>query len=288
MPGTTFAEIVRENVRGLRSRRGLSQSQLAERMKALGFPWYPSTVNSLEQKKRNVHVAELGGLAHSLEVDVADLLDPSGCGQHADVDLGPVPALPNAYARSLVRADAQRTCDPAKIIRWREQDGKQVPCGWWTAEPDKETLQAVGDVMVHLRDALGWLGWQNDWDRDRFVQFIGQAVTHEVGMRRTQEDERAEAEWRVQEDEAVERLRRAEEEERAVSSMRSAVANKLERVTGGEEADGDEDKWRLLEEEAAERLRRAEEARTREAEGLETLRRSHEAERAKRKHQEGE
>src|SRR5438876_11910658 len=72
------SDAVAENVRAMRGARGLSQGDLAERMKAEKFDWRQATVSEIERGARNVTVDELLGLALILEATPADLLDPAG------------------------------------------------------------------------------------------------------------------------------------------------------------------------------------------------------------------
>jgi transcriptional regulator with XRE-family HTH domain len=78
MPTKTVRETVADNVRGFRQLRGIDQAVLARRMEGLGYGWRQVTVSEVERDQRNVTVAELLGLAFTLETTIEQLLDPRG------------------------------------------------------------------------------------------------------------------------------------------------------------------------------------------------------------------
>jgi transcriptional regulator with XRE-family HTH domain len=59
-----------ENLRGVRTRRGLSQKELADQMAALRHKWHPSTVARLEDGERRATWMEVRDLARILDVTV--------------------------------------------------------------------------------------------------------------------------------------------------------------------------------------------------------------------------
>lgn len=74
-----LSEVVADNIRSWRGLRRLSQTDLAERMVALGHPtWSQAAASSIERYNRAVTIDELGSLALILELSPADLLDPAG------------------------------------------------------------------------------------------------------------------------------------------------------------------------------------------------------------------
>jgi transcriptional regulator with XRE-family HTH domain len=67
---------VADNVRALRLRRELEQSQLAEWMGDYGHPWVQQTVSEVERGRRNLTVDELLSLSIILEEPMQKLLSP--------------------------------------------------------------------------------------------------------------------------------------------------------------------------------------------------------------------
>lgn len=74
---TTPGEILAGNIAATRIRRGLQQSDLADRMRALGWKWVRQTVGEIENNRRRVQSDELVGLSYALETGVANLLLPA-------------------------------------------------------------------------------------------------------------------------------------------------------------------------------------------------------------------
>lgn len=64
------------NIRERRERAGLSQSELSRRMAAVGWQYYPQTVQRVEGGQRKVSVGEAEALARILETTVARLIMP--------------------------------------------------------------------------------------------------------------------------------------------------------------------------------------------------------------------
>jgi len=58
------------NIRAERARAGLSQKQVADRMRKRGFvTWHPQTVGQVERRERQVWTAEVYALAEVLGAD---------------------------------------------------------------------------------------------------------------------------------------------------------------------------------------------------------------------------
>ena len=74
----TVKETVASNIRAYRQLRGLEQSELAQRMRAIGIAWRQATVSEIERKQRNVTVTELLGLAITLNATVEQFVDTRG------------------------------------------------------------------------------------------------------------------------------------------------------------------------------------------------------------------
>jgi transcriptional regulator with XRE-family HTH domain len=83
------SQVVADNVKGLREKKGHSQVRLADVVKKQGLDWTQSTVSQVELGARHVNVDELLALAAALEVTPQDLLDPTTTSGDAHaVDLG--------------------------------------------------------------------------------------------------------------------------------------------------------------------------------------------------------
>ena len=71
--GTEHADTVRRaiaaNARAERARAGLSQKQVADRMRVRGYHWHPQTVGLVERNERQVWADELIALAEVLGAD---------------------------------------------------------------------------------------------------------------------------------------------------------------------------------------------------------------------------
>lgn len=65
-----------ENIRDTRTRAGMSQGELARRMKELGWPWSQQSVARTEDGRRKVGAGEVAAVARILEVTVDRLLMP--------------------------------------------------------------------------------------------------------------------------------------------------------------------------------------------------------------------
>jgi transcriptional regulator with XRE-family HTH domain len=74
---TTPGEILAGNIAAARGRRRLQQSDLADRMRALGWRWVRQTVGEIENNRRRVSSDELIGLSYALETEVGNLLLPA-------------------------------------------------------------------------------------------------------------------------------------------------------------------------------------------------------------------
>lgn len=79
--GLRFVAIVRE----ARGRAGISQSELARRMAALGWPYYPQTVQRLEAGQRKVGIGEAVALSVLLQFDLNALTE--GIHKHHPCDI---------------------------------------------------------------------------------------------------------------------------------------------------------------------------------------------------------
>ena len=74
---TTPTTILAGNIAAARVRRRLQQSDLADRMRALGWKWVRQTVGEVENNNRRLTAEEIFGLAIALEVTIPQLMAPS-------------------------------------------------------------------------------------------------------------------------------------------------------------------------------------------------------------------
>jgi hypothetical protein len=80
-----YGQVLGRNVSAARGRLQMPQSALAERMRALGFPWKQQTVAVVEKDKRRATAEEVLGLALALETTIARLM--SAAEEENDVKL---------------------------------------------------------------------------------------------------------------------------------------------------------------------------------------------------------
>lgn len=74
---TTYTALIARNVRAARAAADLSQADLAERMRALGFTeWRRQTVGNTERGKRRLTCEEALGLMVSMETSLEAILQP--------------------------------------------------------------------------------------------------------------------------------------------------------------------------------------------------------------------
>jgi transcriptional regulator with XRE-family HTH domain len=119
----TPEETLGTNVTNTRKLRRMSQRALAERMQALGFPWHQQTVSQVEGSSsgRATTVDELVGLALSLEVRVADLLDPKRVFA-LDEDDNPDVGYSLGLEWYIPPSDAMAIARSEKRTRWEADD----------------------------------------------------------------------------------------------------------------------------------------------------------------------
>lgn len=107
-----FSVIVGRSVRSARTARDLSQEQVAERMRALGFTgWLRQTVGQVERGRRRLIVDEVLALSFAVETTVAELIMPA-----ADEE---VVELPSGQAVSVAVIRHSIRGNRAAEARWR-------------------------------------------------------------------------------------------------------------------------------------------------------------------------
>ena len=78
MAPISYGEVLARNIRAARVRSGLTQRDLAERMRALGFEaWRFQLVGTVEQGQRRVLAEEVHGLAWALGLTIPALMSPA-------------------------------------------------------------------------------------------------------------------------------------------------------------------------------------------------------------------
>jgi len=74
---TTYSHALAANIRAARARLNVSQDDIGQRMRWLGFgAWIRQTIGSIEQGHREVRADEVFGLAMALETTVVRLMTP--------------------------------------------------------------------------------------------------------------------------------------------------------------------------------------------------------------------
>lgn len=100
----TYGQILAQNIRAARSRIGIGQDTVAERMRALGYDaWIRQTVSSTERGRRRPVAEEMPGLAIALETSVWRLMAPWEDDKPVDLQPHGLREVPPAYLRGLVR-----------------------------------------------------------------------------------------------------------------------------------------------------------------------------------------
>jgi transcriptional regulator with XRE-family HTH domain len=124
---TTYAGLLRRNVKTARARLGINQEALASRMQALGFDvWVRQTVARVEGGKRRLTAEEVFGLAMALRVSVMHLMTPQGYGEMV--------ALPSGV--ELPIEDVRRLVWWADRLRRTRPRGRGGPGGRGAPRPD--------------------------------------------------------------------------------------------------------------------------------------------------------
>jgi transcriptional regulator with XRE-family HTH domain len=88
-----YGHVLAQNIRAARSRKGLGQALVAERMKALGYQeWRTQTVSATEKGRRRVLAEEILGLALALETSISGLMAATPDDRTVDLAAGPIEA----------------------------------------------------------------------------------------------------------------------------------------------------------------------------------------------------
>lgn len=134
----TYGAVLSRNVVAARARARLKQSEVADRMRALGFSWHPQTVGEVERGTRRLMAEEILGIALAVGATVGALMEPAA--EDRTVVLPSGAELPGGS----VQASVRHVNDGR--VRW--DDGKPVigePGAWrYTGPP--HTLSGYGHL----------------------------------------------------------------------------------------------------------------------------------------------
>ncbi len=112
----TVAEVIAKNVRALRTSAGLSQDQLADRLRSLyGLDWSRNSVAYAETGETEPSLSELLVLADALDVSTLHLLQHKG-----RVAISDRTSVPDVTAVVLGRAPVPQLPQRARSGNWRE------------------------------------------------------------------------------------------------------------------------------------------------------------------------
>ena len=114
-----LAEVISRGLRFLRAEKKLSQTQLAQKMKEIGFPtWSRTTVAEVEGKGRGrgISFAELVGLTRALNTTVLDMIGS------ASADVNPVEISPDGLVVGSM-VDLVFTIVPPEMLRFLSDAG---------------------------------------------------------------------------------------------------------------------------------------------------------------------
>jgi transcriptional regulator with XRE-family HTH domain len=89
MASTAYGDVVAANIRAARSRRGVAQAVVVERMRALGFTsWHRQTLGNVERGERRVTMEEIFCLALALETTIPALATAADQDEFVDLPNG--------------------------------------------------------------------------------------------------------------------------------------------------------------------------------------------------------
>lgn len=156
-----------------RVRRRLQQSDLADRMRALGWKWVRQTVGEVENSNRRLTAEEIFGLAIALEVTIPQLMAPS--------DPDGIVEFPNGQAihsSSFERLAGRGVNDHA--VQW--PDGGNSPVFLrYTARPTHDPFDR--DFFGPAMAAQGWPQEPEPVAGEQLMQSVVAAiVTSELGV----------------------------------------------------------------------------------------------------------
>ena len=150
---TTYGAVISRNVVAARARTGLKQSEVAARMRALGYSWHPQTVGEVEKGNRRVVAEEILGLSLALGTSMGVLLGP------APDDL--LIALPAGQQidRMTVLHSIGRTA--AAVVRWEGNEPHFAPIEPSTSLATPESIAAHQGPFVEPGETQERDTWPN-------------------------------------------------------------------------------------------------------------------------------
>lgn len=140
-----ITEVIAERVRDLREKSGLSQFDLAERVRSLGLPWKRATVVNLETRAPNSR----GKGAGRDVVTVQELLVLA-----LALDVPPVWLLANPESGEKVQLAANLESDPWSVLLWLIGRAAlaEDPGAWWNrVAPSLGLISAYQSAIEQLR-----------------------------------------------------------------------------------------------------------------------------------------
>lgn len=111
-----------QQIRALRQRRGWSQHEVADRMRAYGYDWSQAIVTRLEAATRPTRLNELADLALLFEVPAQELL---GFGAPEDSDTAEQETAGLLTARTRLREELSRTRSAISELAKQLTDAQQ-------------------------------------------------------------------------------------------------------------------------------------------------------------------
>lgn len=134
-----------ENLKELRERRGISQTEFARRARARGLPFHQPTVQRIEQGQRPLRLTEAIELASELGTTMQALLNDMSLAQSYD-------SLARVLDPAMIERGFKYVSDGIRHLRFiareidEELDGYESTCQKLASEPDPAILRHARDV----------------------------------------------------------------------------------------------------------------------------------------------
>jgi 8-oxo-dGTP diphosphatase len=166
MAPTPYNTVLARNIRAARNRLGLSQAEVVERMRSLGFTsWHKPTLGNVERGDRRVLGDETAGLAFALETTISRLMAPLEEDQAVEFGEGAPPVPVESVRLSAVgqivhgalRWDGGRPVFTDYTSAVREVTSLMAAGKW---PPGQETRPVVAAVVTSAKGVL--IGRRND------------------------------------------------------------------------------------------------------------------------------
>ena len=143
MAPATYADVLAGNIRAERSRKGLGQTTVVERMRALGFTsWHRQTMGNVERGERRVTADEIYALAWALETSIPTLMKASDDEKEVK--------FPNGQAVGAVSVRRLASGVNDRAVQW--PDGATEP-----------VIHVLADAPGVDLNAPRWIGTPDHW-----------------------------------------------------------------------------------------------------------------------------